>query len=59
MTTIVVSVASIEGTLAAVDCLARLQLEARRRGLELTLRDVGEDLRALIVLAGLEEVLLP
>ena len=41
----------------AVDLLARLQLEARRRGIELRLRGVAPALRELISLAGLEEAL--
>jgi len=42
------------GTVAA---LARLQLEARRLGLELRLQHVPRELRELIVFVGLEEVL--
>jgi ABC-type transporter Mla MlaB component len=42
------------GTVAA---LARLQLEARRLGLELRLQRVPRELRELIVFVGLEEVL--
>jgi anti-anti-sigma regulatory factor len=41
----------------AVDLLARLQLEARRRGLELRLRHVAPAVRELIALAGLEDAL--
>jgi ABC-type transporter Mla MlaB component len=43
--------------LGAIDALARLQLEVRRTGYELTLLDVPDDLRALIDFAGLGEVL--
>jgi anti-anti-sigma regulatory factor len=42
---------------SAVDLLARLQLEARRRGVELSVRAVAPALRELIALAGLEEPL--
>jgi hypothetical protein len=44
-------------TLAAVDALARLQLAARRAGLEVRIVPAGTQLRALIRLVGLEEVL--
>ena len=44
-------------SLAAVDFLARLQLEARRLGVELQLRDVAPRMQELIALAGLEETL--
>ncbi len=40
-----------------VDALARLQLEARRRGVALLLYDVTDDLRELIELAGLTQAL--
>jgi hypothetical protein len=43
-------------SLSTVDLLARLQLEARRRGVELRLR-VGPALRELIGFAGLDEPL--
>jgi hypothetical protein len=41
----------------AVDLLARIQLEARRRGLELRLGHLAPAVRELIALAGLEEAL--
>lgn len=44
-------------TIATVGALARLQLEARRAGLELQIRSVPDELRTLIALAGLEDVL--
>ena len=43
-------------SLSTVDLLARLQLEARRRGVELRLR-VTPALRELIAFAGLDEAL--
>jgi hypothetical protein len=42
---------------AAVDALARLQLAARRVGLELELCNASDDLCCLIRFTGLEEVL--
>ena len=41
----------------AVDALCRLELAARRAGLELRLRHVSAELRRLIAFAGLEDVL--
>jgi ABC-type transporter Mla MlaB component len=43
--------------LALVEALARLQLGARRRGARLRLRNVSDELRALLELVGLDEVL--
>jgi hypothetical protein len=43
--------------LGSVGALARLQLEARRLGLELRLRRVSPELRDLIVFVGLDDVL--
>ena len=43
--------------LAIVDALARLQLEARRAGLVVAVRNVPEDLGLLIAFCGLEEAL--
>jgi gamma-glutamyl:cysteine ligase YbdK (ATP-grasp superfamily) len=42
---------------SALDLLARIQLEARRRRVELRLRNVSPALRELIAFAGLEEAL--
>ncbi len=42
---------------STVDLLARLQLEARRRGVELKLRALSPALRELIAFAGLEDAL--
>ncbi len=44
-------------TLAVVDALCRLQLEARRAGCELTLRSPPSDLVELLELCGLADVL--
>ena len=43
--------------LALVDALARLQLDARRRGGRLRLRNVTDELRSLLELVGLADVL--
>ena len=43
--------------LALVDALARLQLDARRRGGRLRLRNATEELRGLLELVGLADVL--
>ena len=43
----------------AVDALARLALTVRRLGRRLVLRDAGDDLRDLIALTGLGDVLPP
>ncbi len=50
------------GVISAPDCetldaLARLQLAVRRRGCELLLVNVSPNLRELVELAGLDEVL--
>ena len=42
---------------AAVDALARLQLAARRLGLELRLRHASTELQELIAFVGLRDVL--
>ncbi len=44
-------------SLATVEALARLQLAARRKGLDLRLHVVSRELRDLIELAGLTQVL--
>ncbi len=43
--------------LALIDSLARLQLDARRRGGRLRLRNVTDELRGLLELVGLADVL--
>ncbi len=43
--------------LALVDSLARLQLDARRRGGRLRLHNVTDELRGLLELVGLADVL--
>jgi anti-anti-sigma regulatory factor len=40
-----------------IDTLARLQLAMRRRGLEIRLRNTPPELRELITLVGLDDVL--
>jgi len=44
-------------SLATIDLLARVQLEARRLGFAIALRDVPPEIEELIRLAGLGEVL--
>lgn len=56
---LVVVVDGVRADLALVDALARLHLVARRLGGGLEVRGAGPDLRALIELAGLADVLLP
>jgi|GEM_PF-5160831 len=51
-------VSALDADLAAVDALARLALLARQRGCELRLLGVGGELRELIELAGLADLLL-
>jgi hypothetical protein len=44
-------------SLAAVEALARLQLDARRKGLDVRLHVASRELRELIELAGLTQAL--
>jgi hypothetical protein len=55
--TIVCDVGALTPDAAAVDALARLQLAARRIGLEVRLRHASRELQGLIVCCGLDEVL--
>jgi hypothetical protein len=55
--TIVCDVASLAPDAAAIDTLARLQLTARRVGLELRLRHASSELQDLLAFAGLRDVL--
>jgi len=55
--TIAVDVDGLPAELAAVDALARLQLRARRRGSCVRISGASADLRALIELVGLADVL--
>ncbi len=56
-TTVPIDVHGICADAAAVDALARVQLAVRRRGVEIRLRGVSAELRRLIALMGLEDVL--
>jgi nitroreductase len=47
----------VDADAATIDILARLQLAARRLGLELRLRHASRELRELLAFAGLGEVL--
>jgi hypothetical protein len=55
--TIVYDVGTFPPDAAAIDTLARLQLTARRLGLELRLRHASNELQDLLAFAGLREVL--
>jgi ABC-type transporter Mla MlaB component len=54
---LVCDVRGVEADVGTVDALARLQLAARRLGLEISLAGVSRDLRQLIDLCGLAEAL--
>jgi hypothetical protein len=54
---IVCDASALPPDLASADRLARLQLAAKRLGLELRLRRVPAELRALLTLIGLAELL--
>jgi ABC-type transporter Mla MlaB component len=54
---VVCDVGGVAATAVVLDALARLQLTARRAGCSLQLRGVGDDLRGLLTLTGLGEVL--
>jgi hypothetical protein len=55
--TIVCDVGSLPPDVAAIDALARLQLTARRLGLEIKLRQASSELQDLLAFAGLRDVL--
>ena len=55
--TIVCDVGSLPPDATAIDTLARLQLTARRLGLELRLRHASCELQDLLAFAGLDDVL--
>jgi hypothetical protein len=55
--TIVCDVGAVKPDVHTIDALARLQLAARRLGLEVRLRDASADLQDLIAFAGLRDVL--
>jgi hypothetical protein len=50
-------VGALRADAATIDVLARLQLAARRLGLELRLRHASTELQALVTFVGLREVL--
>lgn len=56
---IVCDVSGLAATLDTIDALARLQLNARRRGCRLQLRNLDGGLRDLIARIGLRDALLP
>jgi hypothetical protein len=55
--TIVCDVRAVPPDAAAIDTLARLQLNASRHGLELRLRHASTELQDLLAFAGLRDVL--
>ncbi len=55
--TIVCDVCALGPDAAAVDALARLQLAARRLGLEIRLRHASKELQVLLAFVGLSDVL--
>jgi hypothetical protein len=55
--TIVCDVGALAPDAAAIEALARLQLAARRRGLEIRLRHASSELLGLLAFVGLSEVL--
>jgi hypothetical protein len=55
--TIACDVGALRADAATIDILARLQLAARRLGLELRLRHASAELQALVTFVGLREVL--
>ena len=50
-------VAGVPADAVTVDALARLQLAARRHGRRITLRRASDELRDLVCLMGLEDIL--
>jgi hypothetical protein len=55
--TIVCDVGALAPDAVAIDALARLQLAARRLGLEIRLRHASSELQELLAFAGLRDVL--
>jgi hypothetical protein len=55
--TIACQVGAVPADAVTVDALARLQLAARRRGLDIRLCGASGELRDLLVLCGLRDVL--
>jgi hypothetical protein len=56
-TVLVLDVSTAAADASTVDALARLQLAARRAGVDLRLRHATRELRELLAFAGLEEAL--
>jgi hypothetical protein len=56
-TRIICDVSALAPDAGSVDALARLELLAKRQGMELRLRKVSPELQALLGLCGLGEVL--
>ncbi len=58
MRTLPCQVGALEADAATLDLLARLQLSARRLGIEVRLLDASRELRELVAFAGLKGVLI-
>ena len=56
--TVVCDVAGVEPDAVTVDALCRLQLAARRLGVQVRFENASQDLRELIAFMGLRDVLL-
>jgi anti-anti-sigma regulatory factor len=59
MRTLPCLVGALDADAATLDLLARLQLSARRLGIEVRLLDASPELRELVAFAGLNGVLRP
>ena len=55
--TIICDVGAVDPDVHAIDALARLQLAARRLGMEVRLRHASHELQELVAFAGLCDVL--
>jgi hypothetical protein len=55
--TIICDVGAVDPDVHAIDALARLQLAARRLGMEVRLRHASRELQELVAFAGLRDVL--
>jgi hypothetical protein len=55
--TIICDVGALDPDVHTIDALARLQLAARRLGMEVQLRQASRELQELVAFAGLRDVL--
>jgi ABC-type transporter Mla MlaB component len=56
--TIALEAGNVRADAWAIEALARLQLEARKHGCQVKLKNASDELRDLLAFMGLEEVLL-